>query len=228
MTDLVLKKNVFEFNSEFFLQTSGTAIGTKMAPAYANIFMSIFERVILESCTNSPDLWIRFIDDIFMIWIHGENKLLEFVDFINSINPSVQFTCDFSSDCVNFLDVSVSVDNIGTLATDLYTKPTDTHQYLLATSCHPNHTKRSIPYSQSLRILRICSNLQTARIRCDELTEFLVKRGHGRNTVKYQVERAITNFTNPPPTPERDSTRKVFFTVQFHPGLPDIRGIFQK
>ena len=33
MTELVLKKNVFEFNSECFLQTSGTAIGTKMAPA---------------------------------------------------------------------------------------------------------------------------------------------------------------------------------------------------
>ena len=43
MTELVLKKNVFEFNSECFLQTSGTAVGTNMAPAYANIVMSIFE-----------------------------------------------------------------------------------------------------------------------------------------------------------------------------------------
>ena len=47
MTDLVLKKNVFELNSECFLQTSGTAIGTKMAPVYANIVMSIFERNLL-------------------------------------------------------------------------------------------------------------------------------------------------------------------------------------
>ena len=37
MTELVLKKNVFEFNSECFLQISGTAIGTNMAPAYANV-----------------------------------------------------------------------------------------------------------------------------------------------------------------------------------------------
>ena len=51
MTELVLEKNVFEFNSECFLQTSGTAIGTKMAPAYANIAMSIFERKLLTgSC----------------------------------------------------------------------------------------------------------------------------------------------------------------------------------
>ena len=51
MTMMVLKKNVFEFNSECFLQISGTAIGTKMAPAYANIVMSIIERKLLTgSC----------------------------------------------------------------------------------------------------------------------------------------------------------------------------------
>ena len=48
MTELVLKKNVLEFSSECFLQTSGTAIGTKMAPAYANIAMSIFEQKIIN------------------------------------------------------------------------------------------------------------------------------------------------------------------------------------
>ena len=42
MTEFVLKKIVFEFNSECFLQTSGTAIGTKMARSYASNVMSIF------------------------------------------------------------------------------------------------------------------------------------------------------------------------------------------
>ena len=41
--NLVLKNNVFEFNDEFFLQTQGTAMGTKMAPAYANLFMGKLE-----------------------------------------------------------------------------------------------------------------------------------------------------------------------------------------
>ena len=38
MTELVLKRNVFEFNKKYFIQTSGTAIGTKLAPGYANLF----------------------------------------------------------------------------------------------------------------------------------------------------------------------------------------------
>ena len=54
ITELVLKKNLFEFNSECFLQTSGTAIGTKMAPAYANNAMSIFERNLLTGSCSRP------------------------------------------------------------------------------------------------------------------------------------------------------------------------------
>ena len=74
---------------------------------------------------------------------------------------------------VQFLQVSVFVDNSGNITTDLYVKPTDSHQYLLATSCHPNHTKRSIPYSHALRILRICSSIETAKLRCTELVDML-------------------------------------------------------
>ena len=68
MTEIVLKKNVFEFNSECFLQLSGTAIGTKMAPAYANIVMSFFESKLLTGSCNKPLVWFRYIDDIFAIW----------------------------------------------------------------------------------------------------------------------------------------------------------------
>ena len=43
------------------------------------------------------------------------------------------------------------------LITDLFTKPTDTHELLHRTSCHPGHTKKGTLYSQALRIRRICS-----------------------------------------------------------------------
>ena len=147
MTEFVLKKNASEFNSECFLQSSGTAIGTKMAPAYANIAMSIFERKLLTGSYSKPLVWFRYIDDIFAIWTYGEDKCNDFMHYINSIHSCFQLTSNYSKECAQFLDVSVSVDNSGNITTDLYVKLTDTHQYLMATSCHPNHTKRSIPYS---------------------------------------------------------------------------------
>ena len=41
--DIVLTRNNFGFNEEHFLQTSGTAMGTRVAPSYANNFMGNHE-----------------------------------------------------------------------------------------------------------------------------------------------------------------------------------------
>ena len=43
MAELVLKNNNFEFDGSHFLQKRGTAIGTRMAPAYANLSMHHLE-----------------------------------------------------------------------------------------------------------------------------------------------------------------------------------------
>ena len=189
---------MFEFNSECLLQISGTAIGTKIFPAYANIVMSIFERKLLTGSCNKPLVWFRYIDDIFAIWTYGEDKFEDFMLYINSIHSSFQFTCNYSKECVQFLDVSVSVENFGITTTDLYVNPTDTQQYLMATSCHPNHTKRSIPYCQALRIIRICSSKESAKLRCTELVDCLVKQVDNKRKTNKQIERAFTNFANPP------------------------------
>ena len=187
--------------------------------------MSIFERNLLTGSCNKPLVWFRYIDDIFAIWTYGEDKFNDFMLYIHSIHSSFQFTCNYSKECVQFLDVSVFVDNSGNIMTDLYVKPTDTQQYQMATSCHPNHTKHSIPYSQALLILCICSSKESAKIRCTELVDCLVKRGYNKRKTNKQIERAFTNFANPPTGRQSHTTRSVYFNVQFHLGLPDIKGI---
>lgn len=47
LTESVLSKNVFEFNNELYVQTLGTAIGTKLTPSYANIFLAVLEQEFL-------------------------------------------------------------------------------------------------------------------------------------------------------------------------------------
>ena len=67
LTELVLKNNIFEHNGEFFKQKQGTAIGTKMAPPYAILFMDELENTIIEGFRLKPYVWWRYIDDIFLI-----------------------------------------------------------------------------------------------------------------------------------------------------------------
>ena len=67
---------------------------------------------------------------------------------------------DYSTTKINFLDVTVA--KVGNkLETDLYCKPTDTHQYLHAQSCHRNIYKKLIAYGQAIVIKRICSPEET-------------------------------------------------------------------
>ena len=77
-------------------------------------------------------------------------------------SPTIKFTHETSRNNISFLDTYITCEN-GIMSTDIYNKPTDTHQYLSPQSCHPQHCTSSIPYSQALRIKRICSNEQTTK-----------------------------------------------------------------
>ena len=65
----------FKFNGDFYLQTGGTAIGTSLAPNYANLFMDKFETKALANYPLKPLIWKRFIDDIFMVGLNSGNLL---------------------------------------------------------------------------------------------------------------------------------------------------------
>lgn len=53
---IVLTKNYFEFNSKMYHQTHGTAMGTKMAPSYANLFMAELEADMIAQLPQEPIL----------------------------------------------------------------------------------------------------------------------------------------------------------------------------
>ena len=48
MLSLILLENSFQFNLKDYLETHGTAMGTKMALAFANIFIAKIEKGILR------------------------------------------------------------------------------------------------------------------------------------------------------------------------------------
>ena len=97
---------------------------------------------------------------------------------------------NYSPNSVNFLDVTINKSPQG-ISTDVYCKPTDTHQYLLSDSCHPKYCKEAIAYSQALRIRRMCSTYTLYRKRSSELRQHLVSRGHSKRRVQLAINRAL-------------------------------------
>ena len=229
LAECVLKNNIFEHNNTYFKQLQGTAIGTKMAPSYAILFMSYIENQILESSVLKPLVWWRYIDDIFLIWQHGEENLKIFLEHLNNFHPTIKFTADYSHTNVNFLDVQV-IRSENKLVTDLFIKPTDTHQYLDASSCHVYHCKSSIPYSQALRLNRICSEGKFFDNRCNQLESWLMERGYNAKLVRRKVLEARgvnrNSLLDRPPNGPKEP--KLTFNIIYHPSFSRLREILAK
>ena len=64
-------------------------MGKKFAPSYANIYMAGFEHSALQSCPSLPQVYSRFLDDIFRVWPHS---LDHFLQFINHPTIKVKYT----------------------------------------------------------------------------------------------------------------------------------------
>ena len=75
---LILKENPFKFNDKHLLETHGIAMGTKIAVAFAVIFMVHIEKQLLAASPQKPIFWKRFIDDIFSVWTMPPKKNQQF------------------------------------------------------------------------------------------------------------------------------------------------------
>ena len=134
LAELVLTLNNFSFDGEHYQQISGVAMGTKMGPNYANLFVGFVEKQIFEQYTGPlPDYFGRYIDDC----LGSRVELEEFINFVNEFHPALQFTWEISETSVSFLDILVSINGNRHTTSVLY-KPTDSHSYLLFSSFQPN------------------------------------------------------------------------------------------
>ena len=193
LLSICLTFNDFIFDNCWYLQTKGTAMGRKFAPNYSNIFLSFWEETILDSCIYKPKCWFRFIDDIFGVWPYGLFEFLNFVKFVNSIDPDIQVSFYIHPITVPFLDIYVH-NFTGTFNFSSYIKPTHNLKILPPSSYHPKHIFKGIVKSIIHRLVRRNSTkhtfLQTLT------TYFKVWKSQGYNlrflrNCKYEV---IHNF----------------------------------
>jgi hypothetical protein len=187
----ILKENYFDFLDKHYLQIQGTAMGTKMAPPYANIFMANLERGLTNIAPQHISIWKRFIDDIFFIWTGSMDSLVEFQHTANTLHPSIKFTFESSISEVNFLDTTVYTDESRKFRTKLFRKPTDRNLILHFDSHHPLHNKRNIVYSQALRYKRIISDPLTLKEELRTLKRIFLSRRYPPGLVAQQLKKAL-------------------------------------
>ena len=229
---LVLTCNIFVFDSNYYLQLIGTAMGTRAAPTFACLFMAAVEIVSLTEWKGiKPRLYKRYIDDIFFLWNGTEAQLIEFINYLNSFHPYLKFKAsyDFVNKSVIFLDTIISISDDGFIKTDLYVKPGRKCNYLLPSSCHPKHITQNIPFSLALRLKRICSDNVDFLKQLDILKTTLLSRGYRRNFVSEAFEKVkVIERKNALQRTEKEVVKRIALTLPYDPRLPNISNILYR
>jgi len=186
--------------------------------------MDYLERNFLSSQTLQPDLYTRYTDDIFLIWPHGKESLLEFHRAFDSFPPTIKLIMDYSPSSVTFLDTRITIVN-NKLVTSLYRKPTDNITMLHSTSFHPKHVLNSIPYGQAIRIHRICSDENDRDTHLNTLRSAFLRSGYDAGLVNRQFHRATQRDRKELLTRNNrtDSEPRVPLVVTYFPGADKLR-----
>lgn len=235
---LILSSNCFSFLDSFFKQIKGTAMGTPMAPSYANLFMTKIEKEMLSVYEMETGLrpisWMRFLDDIFFLWPHGIKNLQHFQRFMQEFSEKkkmktkLQFTFE-AGNSVPFLDTVISISSNGKLKSDLFSKTTDAHLYLRQDSCHPKSCIKGLVKGEMLRVRRICSEVADYLKRASELKAYFVERGFKSIEVEKTIQEVLVkNREEALKYKEKKKSDRVPYVIQYHPRLRALGKVLHK
>ena len=155
--ELVLTLNCFLFGDNY----------------YANLFVGFIENKFFSNYHGpKPDLCKRNTDDCVGATSSSREELNLFINSVNSFHRALKYTWEISENTLAFLNMKLSINDNG-LSTSVHYKPTDSHNYLLHSSSHPQHLKNAISFSQFLRLRRLCSDGTDFNKKCEEMCRLL-------------------------------------------------------
>ena len=130
-----------------------------------------------------------YIDDCVGATSLSREELNLYITSVNSFHPALKYTWEISQNSLALLDIKLSINDNG-LSASIHYKPTDSHNYLLHSSSHLQHVKNTIPFSQFLRLRRLCSDDSDFNNKCEEMCQFFKKRGYPGSAVTTGKHRA--------------------------------------
>ena len=185
LLEVILTENYFQFENTWYHQKKGTAMGTNVAPTYANLFLVSFELEWRKS-NSFPELYFRYLDDLFFVIEPG--KLDEFSSMITKASPSLKFKFDISKQSAIFLDLFIykgkRYSRHKLLDHNTYEKPVNKHLYLHTSTWHPHNQKLSWITGENVRHLRNNSNEYAFNKSISQFKQYLIRREYPKDIIE--------------------------------------------
>ena len=202
-------------------------MGTICAPSYANIFMDYFERKFIYPFIKTFSLiYLRFIDDIFFIWTGSKTDPEKFLNELNTKHPSIKFQYEISKERIFVFCIKNNK-----LHTKIFRKKIDRQTFLNINSEHPKSLKNSIPYSQALRIKRICSTKKDFDHHLTELREIFLKQGYDQKLIDKQLEKVdklVRDDLQQEKDQEQQDPKRIPLILTYNRFLSNLKAVVRK
>jgi hypothetical protein len=135
-----MDNNIFSFADSYWLQLTGTAMGTPAACSYATLSFGQYENTtLLPAFKDNIIFYCRYIDDIFGIWLPSTtNNKTTWANFKQMLNGwgNLQWYLEDPSKKINFLDLNIEIKH-SNLHFSTFQKPLNLHLYIPPLSAHP-------------------------------------------------------------------------------------------
>ena len=240
---ITMSSNNCMFLGQHYTQIDGATIGGPESASVTDIYGAVFiDKVIEENLINEQEDWKRYRDDSWSVStntsLEREQEKTEWMND-NIVKDKIKFTMEASQNEMVFLDTKVIPIEVNdrhvTLSTDIYSKKTDTHQYLSPRSCHPLSQVNSIPIGVADRVRRNCSDNVAGDVnfkkRLVEYKAYLLKSGHeSKNIDRAFLQRASLKRSDVlnKERQEKSIAKKSFFVTEYEPSFPNIHAVWRK
>ena len=242
-TELVMTFNIFQFDDTFWLQLTGTAMGTPVACTFATIYYAHHEHtsylkkfhIDYQSTTATRAaapllLYGRLIDDTIQIWdtallpsaipLHSLTKTIETEMAYGilpwEVNPPARET--------SFLDLHISINPDGTITTRTFIKPMNLHLYIPPESAHSQGVLKSLIFGNVFRYWLQNSNTTDFVSTTRDFYTHLLNRGYTPGTLTPIFHAAAEKIhqraqKDPTTTPnaEEPNKQQLYLHWEFHP-----------
>ena len=203
---LCTKSAVFTFNGDAYQQKFGVAMGSPLSPIIANLFMEMFESEYLPLIPDHLKhfFWVRYVDDIFIIYQHDDNCFSDFLDILNNFIPTLKFTTEIEENKkLPFLDVLVHHTENNDFKFSVYRKNTNTESYIHNFSYHSKQVKHNVISNLFSRAFKICDP-EYIDLEIKHLYKTFLGLGYPKHIINFACSKARKKYFSPRLNSERD------------------------
>lgn len=180
LLEWVLRHNYFTYGGQSYRQAKGTAMGSNVAPAYANLFMAFHESEMWKVLPK-PLLYKRYLDDILIV-VETEEEFHKYFNYMNNMSRSLKFTYVKCENHLAFLDLKISLkrkfETEGKLDYELFQKPENNNIYYNPLCEVKPAIKFGWITGENIRLLRISCSKKAFKQSISLFKKKLIERGY--------------------------------------------------